>query len=288
MWVPADANNMFMCTSETAADCDIKLVNDVPTCVTHDNNTQMAGRFYTAANSVRAQSYTTNNSSNYSNNEPMVSGYSESTIKSWVSNGILKNPGYENLNNFIDLLHNEYNQNVKSVLTYGGFYIGRYETSNIGANKIPKAIAGILPANSVNWTNFYAYQKMYINSKGCLGGMITGAAWGQTMKFVNSSSYNAFSSGNAEHSLSSAQKTGGVDYSGTEGFIYKDVAKNIYDLEGNVTEFSLGARSSNPRTYGSRYNSSNSAAYTIFYSNNNYTQASSLPSLGSRLVVFMK
>ena len=142
-----------------------------------------------------------------------------------------------------DLLQEEYNTMVEKVNSAGGFWIGRYETSNIindktkdSENKI-KSIKGNT-INKVNWYRMYAQQKSYskltLSSDTKLSSMIWGSQWDQVMIWMkevkNQNSYyiiNSLGMGNYESNI---KETGSLEnYS----------AKNIYDMAGNYNEWTL-------------------------------------------------
>ena len=100
----------------------------------------------------------------------------------------------------------------------------------------------------------YAQQKVYAANKG-LGNkvkssMMLGTCHDQMLEFVNvEGKYDVTKAGNVGHTSSKFTTkpylTGGVgyneNYSGYETEPYKDLSKNIYDLEGNVREWTTEA-----------------------------------------------
>jgi hypothetical protein len=105
--------------------------------------------------------------------------------------------------------------------------------------------------------------------------MIQGAAYDQVMKFVDTASYSVTTVGNVGHSTvqgaGSRYQTGGLNYNEktdamTDYKEYKDVSKNIYDLEGNVRARTTEADNTNRRvSRGGDYSTSYSASFR--YSN---------------------
>ena len=104
----------------------------------------------------------------------------------------------------------------------------------------------------------YAQQKVYAENKS-LGNkvkssMILGTCHDQMLEFVNvAGKYDVTKVGNALHNRSYSDgpwQTAGLDY--TDKTQYKDLSKNIYDLEGNVFEWTTEAFSTRDRVYRGR------------------------------------
>ena len=104
----------------------------------------------------------------------------------------------------------------------------------------------------------YAQQKAYAANKG-LGNkvkssMILGTCHDQMLEFVNvEGKYDVTSAGHALHSKDyddGPWQTAGLDY--TDKTQYKDLSKNIYDLEGNVLEWTTEAYDTTLRVYRGR------------------------------------
>ena len=262
VWIPiprANINDMFMCQGKTSSTiCDIHLDENtgLPYCANHSNNTNMAGRLY--GNNGSGECYTPNQtnqtySANSSSREPSkvtnandgngtsydaeLSGtpakYTNlNTITTILTGNLETGESYENPSDFLTTLQNEYNAIVKSVYENEGFWVGRYETS--GLNGIVKVVAGTKTGiASQTWYTMYGRQKLYAKNQNLLGGMIQGAAYDQVMKFVNGdSAFNVTSTTQVDHNLSNAYNTGSK--SGDKGH-------NIYDLAGNVMEWTTEA-----------------------------------------------
>jgi len=120
---------------------------------------------------------------------------------------------------------------------------------NTDTNATVKIVAGSDNSTNANisnvtWYRMYAQQKMYATNKGLTSSigstMIQGAAYDQVMKFIDPSTSFVTTTGRVGHGSSSftsyPYQTGGLNYSSayTGTVTYNDVAKNIYDLEGNV------------------------------------------------------
>ena len=271
VWIPvASANDMYICQNKgtdidesgTVEDdekgsCNIQLVNNVPTCTEHSNSTAMAGRLYatgTGANWAPTKSdqvYTANSGirepdtvTHSSTSSTAGSNYdgSSSYIGSSGTIGTMLGTGYSSASDFRTMLQTEYNAEVKSVIENHGFWVGRYETS--GMNSSTAGAIGVVAGtntgiNNVTWYKMYAHQKKYAENKGLIGGMISGAAFDQVLKFADAN-YDVTSGTEVSHSFDFPYNTG--SQSG-------DIANNIYDLEGNVTEWTKEANNTNGRVF---------------------------------------
>ena len=150
------------------------------------------------------------------------------------------------------LYQERFNKMVKSVAEYEGFYVGRYETSMNGSTAQSKSEE--IPMNNVNWYTTYTNSLTYSASNTNLGvtsEMIWGCQWDAMMKFIltGNEASNVTAGDNVSHNLSSAYKTGGTNYSGS--ITYNDISSNIYDLEGNVTEWTQEAYEAANRVFRS-------------------------------------
>ena len=262
VWIPishAQINNMYICQAKTSSNgkCNITVVNDTAKCITH-NSTQMAGRLYAKEEGDNFEKgYTEVYTLNSGLREPDVLTSSDK-LDGDAGNltelsSILGTTGYDTIENFKQTLQMEYNEVVKSVYKNQGFYIGRYETSEIdwqNKNSIVKSIAGSSSGQtSIHWHMAYAHHKKYAEHKklsSIKSTMIQGAAYDQVMKFVENGTrpdggtYTIKTYGNVGHGSSSfttkPYQTGGRDYATnyTGSTPYNDKIKNIYDLEVNV------------------------------------------------------
>ena len=277
VWIPISheqINNMFICQAKTGSNgnCNIVAENGTAKCTTH-NSTQMAGRLYaTSTEKNYKKAYTEVYTANTGLREPDVvtrnSYDGSSTNLGYMSTVTGDNTSYASTEEFKKTLQNEYNEIVALVYNAGGYYVGRYETSNITTTK-GTAINVVAGTNSgisdINWYYMYAQQKVYAANKG-LGNkvkssMMLGTCHDQMLEFVNvEGKYDVTKAGNVGHTLSKFTTkpylTGGVgyneNYSGYETEPYKDLSKNIYDLEGNVFEWTTEADDTSVRVFRGR------------------------------------
>ena len=264
VWIPISheqINNMFICQAKTTSNgsCNIVAENGVAKCTVH-NSTQMAGRLYasnTGENYKKA--YTEVYTANSGLREPdVVTDYYDgsSTYLGYMSTVTGDNTSYASKAKFKETLQNEYNEIVALVYNAGGYYVGRYETSNLTTTK-GTAINVVAGTNSgisnIYWYYMYAQQKAYAANKG-LGNkvkssMMLGTCHDQMLEFVNvAGKYDVTKVGNALHNRNYSDgpwQTAGLDY--TDKTQYKDLSKNIYDLEGNVSEWTTEAYDTSTR-----------------------------------------
>ena len=137
-----------------------------------------------------------------------------------------------------------------SVNTYGGFYIGRYEAGNVNNNAVCKK--NQTPYKFISQTTAIIRANMYRTSTSVTSCLINSAAWDRTLNwlvetnaitkaemFGDSSSwgnyYNNSISEFTTQNNSTLLNTGITDYT---------KKNNIYDLAGNLAEWSTEADSS--------------------------------------------
>ena len=159
----------------------------------------------------------------------------------------------------IETLKSEFNTMVEKVAINGGFWVGRYETSNMnsssfttkeGAVNIVKGTQeGI---NDVTWYKMYEGQKEYkqanIGSKSTTtSSMIWGSQWDQIMIWMKDVENTAKKSYYIINSLTMGNfGTSDDSTSGLADTGFYSV-KNIYDLAGNVYDWTLEAINTNYR-----------------------------------------
>ena len=258
VWIPISheqINNMFICQAKTGSNgnCNITVENGVAKCTVH-NSTQMAGRLYaTQTGESYKKAYTEVYTANTGLREPDVvtenATYYDgsSTNLGYMSTVTGDNTSYISTAKFKETLQKDYNKIVALIYNAGGYYVGRYETSNITTTK-GTAINVVAGTNSgmasINWYYMYAQQKAYAANKGLennkvKSSMMLGTCHDQMLEFVNvAGKYDVTTKGYALHNRSYSDgpwQTAGLDY--TDKTQYKDLSKNIYDLEGNVLEW---------------------------------------------------
>ena len=255
VWIPISheqINNMFICQAKTGSNgnCNIVAENGTAKCTNH-NSTQMAGRLYaTTYGESYKKAYTEVYTANSGLREPDVvtgnntgdgtSNDGSSTNLGYMSTVTEDNTSYASTAKFKETLQNEYNEIVASVYNAGGYYVGRYETSNITTTKgtAINVVAGTnFGISNIYWYYMYAQQKAYAANKGLenkvKSSMILGTCHDQMLEFVNvEGKYDVTKAENVEHNFSGNHNTGSQS---------TDMSKNIYDLEGNVSEMTTEA-----------------------------------------------
>ena len=171
--------------------------------------------------------------------------------------------GAKTTHEFLNQLEKEFNNMVASVEKYGGFYIGRYETGNINQDT-PVIQKGNTNISSQTWYNMYKRCK---NIKGentnVETGMIWGNQWDRTLMWLietgnktkeqiadDSTSWGNYYNATFEYVNSSGSTTTKNENSGTRiptGSTEYTKANNIYDLAGNVWDWTMEANGTNSR-----------------------------------------
>ena len=194
--------------------------------------------------------------------------------------------GAKTTHEFLNQLEKEFNNMVASVEKYGGFYIGRYETGNINQDT-PVIQKGNTNISSQTWYNMYKRCK---NIKGANTnvetGMIWGNQWDRTLMWLietgsktkeqiadDSTSWGNYYNATFEYvnsSGSTATKNEGSSTRIPTGSAEYTKANNIYDLAGNVRDWTMEANSTYYRVSRGGYYDSNGdsipAGYRSYYS----------------------
>ena len=208
--------------------------------------------------------------------------------------------GAKTTHEFLNQLEKEFNNMVASVEKYGGFYIGRYETGNINQDT-PVIQKGNTNISSQTWYNMYKRCK---NIKGANTnvetGMIWGNQWDRTLMWLietgsktkeqiadDSTSWGNYYNATFEYvnsSGSTATKNEGSSTRIPTGSAEYTKANNIYDLAGNVRDWTMEAYSTSYRVYrgglcnndGDDYPADYRSSYYPTYSNSIYGCRSAL------------
>ena len=211
--------------------------------------------------------------------------------------------GAKTTHEFLNQLEKEFNNMVASVEKYGGFYIGRYETGNINQDT-PVIQKGNTNISSQTWYNMYKRCK---NIKGANTnvetGMIWGNQWDRTLMWLietgsktkeqiadDSTSWGNYYNATFEYvnsSGSTATKNEGSSTRIPTGSAEYTKANNIYDLVGNVRDWTMEADSTYGRVcrggycYGSGDNFPAGGRY-------NYYPTGSYDGFGCRSALYIK
>ena len=167
-----------------------------------------------------------------------------------------------------DTLPNGITDETADIVKYGGFYIGRYEagipkgdTSSSNKIGIPVSKKDATVWTDIDYTNSKASAESMISNEYVQTGLLTGKAWDTTCHWIEGSlkSINELASlkdsryyGNYNNSLSPANENSVTKR--TAGFNENWKVKNIYDLAGNVWEWTSATYSSGFIDRGGSYN----------------------------------
>ncbi len=165
------------------------------------------------------------------------------------------NPGYFNETS----LKNEYKEMIESVEEYGGFYVGRYETSLTEDKSNVASKGGETPMSSATdsgnrWYGMYNKQKKYassikVNEKEVVGSSMI---WGSQYDAM----LNCILTGTDKSKVTAASTSHSKT---TTGSTSNDVMNKIYDLGNNLCEWTLeGSWSVNRVSRGSDSDNNNS------------------------------
>ena len=176
------------------------------------------------------------------------------------------------------LYQEEYNKMIKSVSQYGGFYVGRYEMSLNSETKNAESKYGATSATAEStsakqWYGLYNKAKTYAPenaSQKVVSSMIWGSQYDAMLKWMKGNNINVTSTTPTDLSIGTTSRnttrvTGGANNGQT---VSKDKLSNIYDLLGNIREWTQEAISTAYRIsrggyYSGSYAPSDRATTTI-------------------------
>lgn len=147
---------------------------------------------------------------------------------------------------FKNQLQAEYNSMVESVAKYGGFYVGRYEMSMNGTTAQSKSGEISLDgrSNENNWYGLYAKAKTYTNTENSVvSSMIYGSQYDAMMRWLQSNGIDVTSKTPTDTTGIIASKNE-TRVTGSES---KDKLNNVYDLLGNIFEWTQESSSTYSR-----------------------------------------
>ena len=175
-------------------------------------------------------------------------------------------------------LQNEFNSMIESVEKYGGFYIGRYETGNLS-----QATAVVQRNNSdisnQTWYTQYKLSKTIKANNNVISSMIWTCQWDATLRWMQTSR-------NAEVANYATNSTGKGNYSDSKiatGSNPTYAVNNIYDMAGNVSDWTLGASGATGRIHRGGYIGS---TYPASF-RDSYYPAVSKEGIGSRATLYV-
>ena len=194
-----------------------------------------------------------------------------------------------------DTLPNGITDETADVVKYGGFYIGRYEagipegdTSPTNKTGIPVSKKGATVWTDISYTNSKASAESMISNEYVQTGLLTGKAWDTVCHWIKSDDElkDSRTYGNYNNSESPANVTG-YGTKQVSGYSDKWMVKNIYDLAGNVREWTSEKAGSSDFIYrGGSYDDDGSGDPVSY---RGYTYAFSTDvGIGFRLRLYIK
>lgn len=162
---------------------------------------------------------------------------------------------FDSIEAFETDLHNQYNKMIESVIKYNGFYVARYETTVPDEHKEEDKNDNICCFKAQrdvminkNWYEFYKMHENYGTSikSNIQSNSIWGCQWDQMMLFMKDIK-NVLD--NKPYIISAigmgTEPNGNIAKSASDK---KYSAKNIFDIAGNVYEYTLETRSATTHT----------------------------------------
>lgn len=256
-------------------------IDDISKLYGVDNNGKLWGKLYNFSSSGRSNRNWTEtngimsitNATNY--REPDVisnNQYYDIDSYSYMHNNGLGQTRYEML---AQELEQKYLEIMESIKKYGGFYIGRYETGGLSTTAVINKMN-----TDIGSQNWYTMYKKCLTLKGNNNNittmMITGSLWDETLDWiVSSGATNSEGTTLTYQLVGSNSTTFGNYYNATFNYIAKDAemptatetkaiststripagsaeytkTNNIYDMAGNVWEWTTEAFSTYSRVY---------------------------------------
>ena len=284
VWVPVpDINSMSQC-SKTDGSCNLQLEEGVLKCTTH-NSTDIVGKLYAIKTGEKFGTENKTYSADSGLREPAI-------VKNYDNDA-----SYNTIGVILSEMQENYKNMATSVAKYGGFYVGRYETSlsnatesSAGTSGMAQSKQGVIPTSSAgnsatsSWYGLYSKQdKTYTGTNNSVeSSMIWGSQYDRILNWVkegkNEEEKSKITTTKLGNNLSwSLATTGNSKYS-------NDSINNIRDLGGNLSEWTQeGYHSFNRVSRGGSHRSAESPSYRIdnpaqeTYSDN-----------GSRLTLYIK
>ena len=263
VWIPViEINDMTQC-DQADGTCNIQAdTNDGHLyCSTHSNNTNIVGKLYaTSTGYTFGSTANTSYNANSELREPAIVTGNDSGTGSSYDGQYYEKAGFSGRDAMFTGLQNEYKNMATSVKKYGGFYVGRYETSLNNAtaedfgdsnSTTAQSKAGVKSANASltttnMWYGLYKMSKTYATendtNKSVVSSMIWGSQYDAMMRWMQKNGINVIKEltdtpsstlQNAVRNSSSTRVTGASDS--------QDILNNIYDILGNSRECTLEA-----------------------------------------------
>ena len=292
VWVPVpQIDKMVMCKdhiddTETNK-CVIELNNEGTELVCKKHEKELCGKLYSVYDSNN-YSFTTFDKTlstqkwdTTSNREPdFVTDYDNN---SRYNNGVISLDGENGIKS-------EFLKMATSVAKYGGFWVGRYESSLVSSKT--RQLAGQTSMNesqdtSKMWYGLYTKQKSFASDNSITSSVVSQMIWG--------SQYDAmmnWMTGDSTIDVTTYPPKSDVTYNTSRvtgatkngSNTINDKLKNVYDLTGNLSELTQEANSTSLRVYrGGYFGGSYSPSYRSASGPGN-----TYDNYGSRLSLYIK
>lgn len=311
VWIPVEKSKVVydestsIAKSEQEAQKETEVYRPMARRQTGTNSKFYEGMFYNFLSG--GLSYWNSNATNTSNRIG-TSGYSEPRVVigqvfySWdAENTNLSTASYDNyyynreggfssLDEMGKYMNEEYYNMINSVIKFGGFYVGRYETtleSTSGSysknGNIVKVQKNKTPLTNVIWNRMYYRQDSnrystnpYYNSTSVVSSMIWGSQWDAMLNWMLTGNDNEnITNANIGNHSGKTAKTGEYPW---------DINNNLIDLIGNVSEWTLQANNTWTRSFkGARFNLSGGAEKI-----ENNSPMSAFNYVGTRMSLYIK
>lgn len=255
VWVPVDDINTMAQCSTAGGDCNLILSDgDELMCTTH-NSTEIVGKLYATEWGENFGTVNTTYNENSGLREPaIVNGDSAKSLFS------------------LESLKQDYKNMATSVAKYGGFYVGKYETSlsdatasSAGTSAMIQSKKGVIPVavkDTVEST-WYGLYKLHDKTYTKVSDLVESSMiWGsQYDAILNWAKKGIDSKKIADKSLLGNELGEEVETTGNSKS-FKDSINNIKDLGGNLCECTLEAYDTEYRVHRSGdYQFDNSLVY---------------------------
>ena len=210
---------------------------------------------------------------------PRSSDYREPDLDAGYDNEErAKTAGFNSLANMAETMVSEYDEMIRSIEKYKGFYIGRYELTANGEK------AGVTQTE-VDWYTLYTNCKKWVKEgSNVKTRMIWGLQWDATCNWLAASKFDITDSskwGNYEDNTAD-----GHGSKQNTGFSENWKANNIYDFAGNCYEVTQEANNHGIRLRRGGFYGFNGSDYPASDRNNNLTVYAE-PFLGTRPTLYL-
>lgn len=178
---------------------------------------------------------------------------------------------------------------IESIEKYGGFYIGRYETGNVGTSyKKPVVQRMNTNIHTVTWYKSYTDLKNLGVNYNVKSNLIWGSLWDETLQWLidtgdktydqvakDSQEWGNYSNVSFEYTTTSggtSTKNANSSSRLPTGCTERNKSNNIYDLAGNVLEWTMEGNGSDYRRYrgGNYYGTGSYWPAGVYYNNYPY------------------